>query len=64
MNVFIINTERNHEKRYQIMTAAQHGFNHVYPGKLFTLNQAIKIAGENNFNIAAIGNIWQCSNKI
>ena len=60
MNVCIINQELNRDKQYQIMTKCGNGFNHVYPGKLFTLEQAKAICKENNFNIIAIGDIWQC----
>jgi hypothetical protein len=63
MNVYIINTKINHIKRYQIMTATQTGFNHVYPGKMFSLNDAIKLCGENDWTINAIGDIWHCTNK-
>lgn len=61
MNVFIIDHEFNHLKRFQIMTAAGTGFNHVFPGQLFTLEQAKTICSTNNFTIVAIGSIWQCS---
>lgn len=64
MNVFIINTGSNREKRYQIMTGAGNGFNHVFPGKLFDLNTAVEISKENNFNVVAIGTIWECLKKI
>ena len=60
MNVFIINQELNHKKQYQIMTAAGSGFYHVFPGKLFTLDQAKTICKENNFNIIKTGTIYQC----
>jgi hypothetical protein len=62
MNVCIINRELNREKQYQIMMPVNFGFNHVYPGKLFTLEQAKEICKENNFNIIKIGDIWQCIN--
>lgn len=63
MNVCIINQGFRHKKRYQIMTAAGTGFNHVFPGKLFDLNEAIKICGQNQWTIDAIGDIWHCLNK-
>ena len=60
MKVGIIDTERNHPRRYQIMV--NHGtlFEHLYPGQLFTLNAAIKICGQNNYEIKAIGTMWEC----
>lgn len=60
MNVYIINRELNREKQYQIMTKCSFGFNHVYPGKLFTLEQAHTVCCENGFNVIATGNVWQC----
>ncbi len=63
MQVCIVNTERNHSKRYQIMVNNGTLFEHVYPGKLFTLNEAIKICGQNNYEIKAIGTMWHCLNK-
>ena len=38
-------------------------FEHVYPGKLFELNAAIKLCAENNYEIKAIGTMWRCLNK-
>lgn len=61
MDVVIINRELGREKQFQIMHNMGIGFSHVYPGQLFTLEQAKAICKENNFNIVAIGTIWQCS---
>lgn len=63
MNVCIIDQGINHQKRYQIMKADNFGFNHLFPGKMFDLNTAIKICGQNNWTIDAIGDIWHCMNK-
>lgn len=60
MNVFIINQELNHKKQYQIMIADAFGFRHVFPGKLFTLEEAKTICNENNFTIIKIGTKYQC----
>lgn len=60
MQVCIVNTERNHAKRYQIMVNDGTLFELVYPGKLFTLGDAIRICGKNNYEIKAIGTMWQC----
>lgn len=60
MNVSIINQEFNHPKRYQIMMADGFGFRHVFPGKLFTLEQAQTICKENNFTIDKIGTFYKC----
>ena len=60
MDIVIINQELNREQQYQIMIPYGSGFNHVYAGKLFTLEQAQEICKQNNLNITAIGTIWQC----
>lgn len=60
MNVVIINQELNRDKQYQIMYQCGNGFNHVYPGKLFTLDEAKTICKDNNLYITSIGNIWEC----
>ena len=63
MQVCIVNTERNHKKRYQIMVNNGTLFEHIFPGKLFDLGQAIQICGDNNWEIKAIGSMWHCLNK-
>ena len=60
MQVVIINRELNRDKQYQIMYQSGCGFNHVYAGNLFTLEQAKEICKQNNLEIVAIGTIWQC----
>ena len=59
-NVVIINRELNRDRQYQIMYQSGSGFNHVIPGNLFTLEQAKAICKENNFNVVAVGTIWEC----
>ena len=61
MNVCIINTEHQHEKHYQIMVPVRSGFNHVYPGKLFTIEQAQQLCIDNNFTVLKIGTLYQCA---
>ena len=61
MQVFIINQNLNRSKTYQIMIAyGANGFSHVYPGKLFTLEEAKTICNSNGFTVCGIGSIWQC----
>lgn len=60
MKVVIIDRELNRERKYQIMYQSGCGFNHVYAGNLFTLEEAKAICKENNLEVAAIGTIWQC----
>ena len=56
----IINTERNNEKRYQIMRNSGALFEHLYPGQLFTLEQAKEICKQNDIEVHAIGTMWEC----
>ena len=63
MDVYIVNTERYHTRRYQIMTKTGTLFEHVFPGKLFSLDKAIQLCGENGHTIKAIGNLWYCLDK-
>ena len=62
MNVSIIK-QTHHEKGYQIMIEKANCFYHVYPGKLFTLEEAKQICSTNNYNVVSIGDIWQCASK-
>ena len=63
MKTCIIDTERNTEQRYQIMRNSGTLFEHLYPGKLFTLNQAKEICKQNNIEVYAIGTMWECLDK-
>ena len=63
MNVYIINTGRQNDNRYQIMTGGNGMFCHLYPGKLFTLEQATAICRENNYNVIKVGSMWECVSK-
>ena len=60
MTVYIINRELGHDKQYQIMIKSGYGFNHVFPGKLFTISEAIRICDKNNYTIAGGGTLWEC----
>lgn len=60
MQVFIIDQGFNHSKRFQIMTQKANCFYHVYPGKLFTLEEAKAECSKNNYTIQKIGSIYQC----
>lgn len=60
MEVCIIDQEFRHPQRYQIMVRARHGFYHVFPGQLFTLEGAQEVCKQNGYEVVAIGNNWQC----
>ena len=59
MHVSILNQEFNREKTYQIMIVNGGAVYHVYPGKLFTLEDAKTICNNNGFIIDAIGTLYQ-----
>lgn len=61
MQVSIIDQGFNHSKRFQIMVQSGNGFTHVYPGKLYTIEEAKAICAANGFTVVAIGSIWQCT---
>lgn len=61
MDVYIINQELNHTKKFQIMVKRKSAFYHIYPGQLFTLEEAKNICDKNGFNVVKIGDIWQCA---
>lgn len=51
------------EKGYQVMIPTRFGFNHVFAGKLFTLEEAKEICTTNGYNVIAIGDLWECLDK-
>ena len=60
MDVCIVHTIEWHEKGYQIMRRAESGFDHVFPGVLFTLDEAKAECAKYNYNIVAVGGMWEC----
>lgn len=60
MKVCIIDTEVNHDKRFQIMVNKGTAFTHLFPGLLFSLCDAQRICEENNLEVSATGTLWQC----
>lgn len=62
MEVCIVNNvERlKNGKGWQIMNRCGSGYDHVFPGKMFTLDDAKKECAKNNFTIIAIGDYWEC----
>lgn len=62
MDVCIVNTiERmKNGKGWQIMKRVPCGFNHVFPGILFTLDEARNVCRDHGFDIVAVGDLWQC----
>lgn len=61
MDVYIIDQELNRAKKFQIMVKRKNAFYHIFPGELFTLEEAKSTCIENGFNVLKIGNIWQCA---
>lgn len=60
MRVYIINTETNDAKRYQIMIRRVNTFYHVFPGQFFTLDGAIKKCIENGYTLERVGTLAVC----
>ena len=61
MDVYIINQELNRTRTFQIMVKRKSAFYHIFPGQLFTLEEAKNTCNKNGFNVVKIGNIWQCA---
>lgn len=61
MEVCIIDRELRSSQKYQVMVRTRYGYNHLFPGKLFTLESAQQVCRENGYTVVAIGDIWQCA---
>ena len=60
MDVCIVHTIERKERGWQVMKRISYGFNHVFPGVLFTLDEAWNVCRERGFNVVAVGDLWQC----
>ena len=60
MDVCIVHTIEWLDKGYQIMRRANSGFYHVRPSVLFTLDEAKAECEKCNYNVIAVGNMWEC----
>lgn len=58
--VCIVHIIEQSMRGWQIMKKCRCGFNHVFPGVLFTLEEAQNACRKHDFKIVAIGDIWQC----
>lgn len=65
MEVCIVNTiaRLKDGKGWQIMQRAGSGYNHIFPGALYTAKEAENICNANNYHVVAIGNFWKCLEK-
>lgn len=45
---------------YQIMKRDGYGYDHCFPGKLFTLREAVEETIAHGMKIVAIGDTWEC----
>lgn len=61
--VCIVKTIEHHPNGYQIMKESNGAFYHLFPGKLFTLEEARQICTANAFDVLAVGSIWECLSK-
>ena len=59
-DVCIVHMIERDEKGWQIMKRTRSGFNHVFPGVLFTLDEARDACRKHGFNVIATGDMWQC----
>lgn len=60
MHVVIVDSEFKKARKFQIMRrAGSYGVDHVFPGKLFTLEQAREICAAHGFIIDAVGSLYQ-----
>ena len=60
MDVCIVHTIEWLDKGYQIMRRVHAQFYHVCPGVLFTLDEAKAECEKYNYNVVAIGGMWEC----
>ena len=63
MDVCIVHMIERKERGWQIMRRTWCGYNHVFPGVLFTLDEARNECRERGFNVVAVGDIWQCAER-
>ena len=61
MDVCIVHTIERKERGWQVMKRTWCGFYHVFPGVLFTLDEARNECRERGFNVIAVGDMWQCA---
>lgn len=59
MKIVIVDREKRDDKKYQIMSQVPYGLNHCYPGKLFTIEEAVNICNKNGWEISAVGTFWK-----
>lgn len=50
-------------KGWQIMRRAGSGYNHVFPGVLYTKEEATNVCNNKGFRVVAVGDFWQCLEK-
>lgn len=62
MEVCLIERKYSCGTWYQIMTrdGTGYGYNHCFPGKLFTLREAVEETIAHGMKIVAIGDTWEC----
>lgn len=65
MEVCIVNTVNHlkNSKGWQIMQRAGSGYNHIFPGELYTEKEAVNICNVKGFSVVAAGDFWQCLEK-
>lgn len=61
MDVCIVHMIEHKNRGWQIMRRTWCGFYHVFPGVLFTIDEARNECRERGFNVIAVGDMWQCA---
>lgn len=62
MQVCVVNTVTHlkNGRGWQVMRRVGSGYNHIFPGILYTLEEAVDVCNGNNYQIVAVGDFWQC----
>lgn len=65
MEVCIVNTvERlKNGKGWQVMQRAGSGYNHIFPGVMYTKEKAMNVCNNKGLRVVAVGDFWQCLEK-
>lgn len=59
MTIVIVDREkRNTDKKFQIMIKVPYGLDHCFPGKLFTLADAVNTCKDKGWEVSAVGTFW------
>lgn len=65
MEACIVNmvSQLKNGRGWQIMERAGSGYSHMFPGELYTREEAVNICNNKGFQVVAIGDFWQSLEK-